>query len=84
MNGTDNKGLAIGEEQTRVGEAIRLARKSQKLTQTQLGERIGVGKAHISRIESGDCATLTTISRVFKAMGVSVCIDIDGVGKIPL
>lgn len=84
MSETNKTGLAIGEEQTRVGEAIRLARKSQNLTQSQLGERLGVGKAQISRIETGDSATLATLSRVFKAMGLTVSIDIGGVGKFPL
>ena len=33
-----------------VGEAIRLTRKKQGLTQKQLGERIGVKKAQISHL----------------------------------
>lgn len=34
-----------------LGEAIRNARKAQNLTQEQLGERIGVQRAQISRLE---------------------------------
>ena len=35
-----------------IGEAIKQARKERKLTQTQLGELIGVKKAQISKIEN--------------------------------
>ena len=36
-----------------VGEAIRKARLAQNLTQKQLGERIGVQRAQISKLEKG-------------------------------
>ena len=36
-----------------VGEAIRKMRQAQNLTQEELGERIGVQKAQISRLEKG-------------------------------
>ena len=36
-----------------VGEAIRKARLAQNLTQEQLGERIGVQCAQISKLEKG-------------------------------
>lgn len=36
-----------------VGEAIRKARLAQNLTQEQLGERIGVQRAQISKLEKG-------------------------------
>lgn len=38
-----------------VGEAISKMRQAQNLTQEQLGERIGVQKAQISRLEKGKC-----------------------------
>ena len=37
----------------RLGEAIKKARIEQNLTQEQLGERIGVKRAQISRLERG-------------------------------
>ena len=37
----------------RLGEAIKKARIEQNLTQEQLGERIGVQRAQISKLEKG-------------------------------
>ena len=37
----------------RLGEAIKKARIEQNLTQEQLGERIGVKRAQISKLEKG-------------------------------
>lgn len=55
-----------------VGEAIRKARLAQKLTQEELGERIGVQRAQISKLEKGKSViTLPTMSRVFKALGIA-------------
>ena len=39
-----------------VGEAIRRMRQAQNLTQEELGERVGVQKAQISRLEKGKSA----------------------------
>lgn len=69
-----------------VGEAIKKARRAQHLTQEQLGERIGVQRAQISRIESGkSIITLPTMSRVFKALGITTgVLDLGAIGKIAL
>ena len=48
-----------------IGEAIKKARLLQNLTQEQLGERVGVKKAQISRLERGYSITIPTMSRVF-------------------
>lgn len=68
-----------------IGEMIKKAREEQNLTQEQLGERIGVKKAQISRIEKGHSITIHTISRVFQALGVATAsIDLGNFGKIAL
>lgn len=55
-----------------VGETIRRMRQAQNLTQEELGERVGVQKAQISRLEKGrSVITLPTISRIFQALGVT-------------
>ena len=71
---------------SRIGEAVREARTRQNLTQVQLGERIGVKKAQISRIERGYSITIPTMSRVFKALGVTTAsLDLGkGFGKVAL
>ena len=55
----------------RLGEAIKKARLQQNLTQEQLGERIGVKRAQISKLEKGYSITIPTMSRVFKALGIA-------------
>ena len=67
-----------------MGEAIRKARQEKHLTQEELGERIGVKKAQISRIENGRNLTISTLSRVFKALGIPASLDVAGIGKVAL
>lgn len=69
-----------------VGEAIRKARQEQHLTQEELGERIGVQRAQISRLEKGKSViTLPTMSRVFKALGIDTgVLDLGSAGKVAL
>lgn len=69
-----------------VGEAVKKARLQQNLTQEDLGERIGVKKTQISKLESGRCSpTLATISRVFRALGMNAAaLDLGAGGKIQL
>lgn len=69
-----------------VGEAIRKTRLAQKLTQEELGERIGVQKAQISRLERGTSKiTLPTLSRVFQALGIKTAtLDLGMAGRIAL
>ncbi|MDE5791544.1 MAG: helix-turn-helix domain-containing protein [Muribaculaceae bacterium] len=69
-----------------IGEAIKKARQSQALTQEQLGERVGVQKSQISKLEKGhSIITLPTISRIFRALGVQTAsLDLGSQGKITL
>ena len=45
-----------------MGDAIKKARQSCNLTQEQLGERMGIKKAQVSRIEGGKNLTFSTIA----------------------
>ncbi|ROT23798.1 XRE family transcriptional regulator [Muribaculaceae bacterium Isolate-110 (HZI)] len=69
-----------------IGEAIKRARLAQNLTQEELGERIGVQRAQISRLEKGKSViTLPTMSRVFRALGIkSGILDLGIIGKVAL
>lgn len=68
-----------------IGEAIKHARLQQNLTQEQLGERIGVKRAQISRLEKGSNIGLPTMRRVFRALGVTTAtLDLGVYGKIAL
>ena len=69
-----------------IGEAIKKARLQQNLTQKELGDRLGVGRARISKLEKGYSMTVPTMSRVFKALGIATAtLDLgSSVGKVAL
>ena len=68
-----------------IGEAIKQTRQQQNLTQRQLGERMGVQEAQISKIESGKSITYATIVRAFKALGAKTAsLDLGTMGRVAL
>ena len=61
-----------------LGLAIKQARQERNLTQTELGELIGVKKAQISKIENSTTdARFTTILKVFEALGAKVNFNVE-------
>jgi DNA-binding XRE family transcriptional regulator len=61
-----------------IGYAIKQARLKRKLTQSQLGELVGVQKAQISKIENSmSSARLDTILKVFKALNAKVNFQVE-------
>lgn len=69
----------------RIGEVIKAERLKNNLTQEQLGERVGVQRAQISRLEKGNNITLPTMHRVFRALGIkSATLDLGSAGRIAL
>jgi len=61
-----------------LGEKLKQIRKEQRLTQEQLGKMIGVRKAQISKLESGNnSATISTVLKVFHAMKAKVKFKIE-------
>lgn len=62
-NRIENIGLMIRDERLRKG-----------LTQEELGERVGVGKVQISKIESGKGLTIKTVTKVLDALGMSASV----------
>lgn len=67
-----------------LGEAIKEARLSKNMTQEQLGEKIGVQKSQISRLEKGRSVSLSSMARVFRAMNIPLSLEIGGIGKVAL
>lgn len=51
-------------EKEQIGEVIKKARKNKKITQTQLGAAIGVGKAAIANYQSGKIKVIPFEKRV--------------------
>lgn len=70
----------------RIGEAIKRARIQHNLTQEELGEKVGVKRSQICKLENGRCSpTLSTISRVFRALGIATAtLDLGIGGKVAL
>jgi len=61
-----------------LGELIKQTRKERHLTQTELGEMIGVQKSQISRIErNAKNVTLETLLRVFRALKAKVNFNVE-------
>ena len=61
-----------------IGEKIRQIRKEHKMTQEELGKLIGVQKAQISKLENGtSSATISTITKVFRAFKATVKLQIE-------
>ncbi len=62
-----------------MGEAIKEARLKKQLTQEQLGEKLGVKKAQVSKIEKGQNITFNTMIRLCKALGITISLGTNGV-----
>lgn len=69
-----------------VGEAIKKERLKQNLTQEELGERVGVKRSQICKLENGKSSiTLSTMSKVFRALGIATAtLDLGTGGKVTL
>ena len=65
-----------------IGPMIRNERLRKGLTQEELGERVGVGKAQISKIESGKGLTIKPVVRVLDALGMSASVVLKNEQKI--
>lgn len=59
-----------------IGSLFQKRRKELGLTQEQLGERVGVNKSEISKIENGRSITFSTINKLSEALGVSAEIEL--------
>lgn len=64
-----------------IGSIIRNERIRKRLTQEELGERLGVGKAQISKIESGKGLTIKTVTKVLDALGISASVVLKRAGN---
>lgn len=67
-----------------IGEAIKQARLAKNLTQEELGERVGVQKAQICRLEKGKSITISSLLKLFTAMEVPLTLDMGSIGKVSI
>jgi HTH-type transcriptional regulator/antitoxin HipB len=64
-----------------IGELIKQTRENNHLTQTQLGKKLGMGKAYVSRMENNmKTQRVDTILKVFKALKAHMFIRV-GTGE---
>ena len=71
-------------ESALIGASIKEARKANKLTQKELGERVGVQAAQISKIESGRNLTISTIVKVLRALNLTAEFSVNGIDCKPV
>lgn len=71
-------------EAYKVGEALKQARLAKNLTQEEVGERMGVTRGQVCRLEGGRSITFSSMMRAFRALGVEVALDMKGIGRVVL
>lgn len=59
-------------EQVSVGETIREARKKRGWSQAELGQKSGVSRPTIARVEANNDVTTATIAKVAQALGLKL------------
>lgn len=59
-------------DQLGFGDVIRDARKRQGWTQAELGEKSGLSRPTIARIEANNDVTTATIAKVAQALGLKL------------
>lgn len=60
------------DDPTRFGEVIREARQKRGWSQVELGDRAGVSRPTIARIEGNNDVTTATIAKVAQALGLKL------------
>jgi len=66
----------------KIGALIREERIRRGMTQEELGAKVGVGKAQISKIESGKGLTIKTVTKVLDALDLSASVSLTGTKSI--
>jgi transcriptional regulator with XRE-family HTH domain len=60
------------------GRIIRKRRKSKKLTQLELADRVGVDRSYIGHIELGERSpTISTLKKIARSLGVRWTVLVD-------
>lgn len=65
--------MTVGQgERTVLGDVVREARKKQGWSQGELGEKSGLSRPTIARIEANSDVTTTTVAKVAQALGLKL------------
>lgn len=64
-----------------IGQRLQVARKRQKLSREKLGERVGVHRNTIARVEAGQRSPeVMTLLRICAGLGLKMATVLDGLG----
>ncbi|WP_085535713.1 DUF3791 domain-containing protein [Massilibacteroides vaginae] len=66
----------------KIGVLIRDERLRRGMTQEDLGAKVGVGKAQISKIESGKGLTIKTVNKVLESLNLSATVRLVSVKNV--
>ncbi|TGE05551.1 helix-turn-helix domain-containing protein [Hymenobacter fodinae] len=76
-SGTPERETYEAELSAEIAETIKSLRKANKLTQEELGEKLGVKKSQVSRLESSTAnITIDTLQKVISALGARLELNI--------
>ena len=67
----------MGAKIEEIGKLIRNERINLGLTQKELGQKVGVGKAQISKIENGQGSRIKTLTNVFDTLKLTATVELN-------
>jgi transcriptional regulator with XRE-family HTH domain len=62
--------VAVANGQRRIGEQLATWRRLRRLTAAQVADRAGLSRQTVMRLENGDGASMESVLRVARALGV--------------
>ena len=67
----------MGAKIEEIGKLIRKERNNLGLTQEELGQKVGVGKAQISKIENGQGSRISTLKKVLDTLNLTATVELN-------
>ena len=67
----------MGAKIEEIGKLIRKERNNLGLTQEELGQKAGVGKAQISKIENGQGSRISTLKKVLDTLNLTATVELN-------
>lgn len=67
----------MGAKIEEIGKLIRKERNNLGLTQDELGQKVGVGKAQISKIENGQGSRISTLKKVLDTLNLTATVELN-------
>lgn len=74
--------MSVASDSDSVGERIRIAREANDLTQTRLGELIGVKQQSVQKWESGGMPSTRNLEKLSLVLGVPIAALLGNVNEV--